>query len=113
MRLFGVFKSRSEHYNSSLLHFVDCLLFVFPVLLEAAAYGPDALEACRDAGMTVHSADLLSEMQPGPHQKVTHEFANPISNCTSEKYVVFGFACFLLVWYVGSASGRIIATYRN
>merc|ERR1712072_64568 len=32
---------------------------------EAAAYGPDALEACRDAGMTVHSADILSEVQPG------------------------------------------------
>jgi hypothetical protein len=32
---------------------------------EGAAYGNDAVEACRDAGMTVHSADILSEVQPG------------------------------------------------
>jgi len=32
---------------------------------EAAAFSPDAMELCRDAGLTVHAADILSEVQPG------------------------------------------------
>jgi hypothetical protein len=32
---------------------------------EASVYGPEAVDVCRDAGLTVHSADLLSTVQPG------------------------------------------------
>lgn len=32
---------------------------------QASAYSPDILEACRGSGMTVHSADVLCEVQPG------------------------------------------------
>lgn len=32
---------------------------------EAAAFSADAMDLCRDAGLTVHAADILSEVQPG------------------------------------------------